>query len=117
MFSQGKKLSFIRRVDHSIFDKRVGIFASFRLFDQVCGKIKAGDLCAKGGEAAGGQPVAAGDIQDVLPGSGRQQRGKRGPAQKIQDVYKKPYIFRLTFPTKLANFKKALLFPKVSLAF
>ena len=83
----------------------------------LTGKIKAGDLCAKGGEAAGGQPVAAGDIQDVLPGSGRQQRGKRGPAQKIQDVYKKPYIFRLTFPTKLANFKKALLFPKVSPAF
>ena len=56
-------------------------------------------------KAAGGQPVSAGNIQDLLPGPGSQQGDEGGPAQNIQDVNKKPYTSPLTSPRNLAMIK------------
>src|SRR5688572_15089812 len=93
LFTKRKKLSFVCCIDHPIVNQRIGVFASFRLFDQVCGEVEGGHVCAEHGEATGGQPVSAGNIQDVLPGPGCQQGVQGGPAENIQDMYKKPYTF------------------------
>ena len=86
IFAQRKELSFLRRIDDSIFDKRAGIFASRGPFDQIRGEVESGHVCAQGGETARGQPVAAGDIQDALAGLPIQERSKHRPAKKIEEI-------------------------------
>ena len=76
--------------------------ASFGFFDQVGGEVEGGHLRAERGQAARSQPVATGNVQDVLTGL-RVEKGSKGrPAQGVQDVYKKPYTFQLTFPDNIA---------------
>jgi len=53
-------------------------------------------------EATGGQPIATGDVEDVLPRLEVQERGEGGPAQDVQDVNKKPYTFLLIFSHNIA---------------
>jgi hypothetical protein len=60
---------------------------------------------AQRGEAAGGQAVSAGNVKDVLIRSKVEKRDEGRPTQDVQDVYKKPYTFLLTFLHDLAFIK------------
>lgn len=75
----------------------------FGFFDQVRGEVKGSHLCAERGEAAGCQPVATGNVQDVLTGPDIDERGYGGPAKDVQDVNKKPYTFLLISPRNLGS--------------
>ena len=61
-----------------------------------------GSELGHGLEPFSGQAVAAGNIQISAARLDVQERGERGPAKQVQDVYKKPYTFLLTFPRNLA---------------